>query len=142
MTPELSDECHGDSPPRWLARLDFHDRADHRRDGQSIQHHYRRFATVLGKAAASRLSRVSNFYCLHTAPMVVVRDTVLRRSAPYQGRVNQNLEMSADQWPDNVRWSDIEPRFVACVRAARCAVRPVFRRRNVAPRADQSRGAQ
>lgn len=72
------------------ARLNFHDRTDHPRDRQSVQHHCRPFAPILGKAAASRLSRVSNFYRLHATPMVAVRDTVLRRSAPYQGRVNQS----------------------------------------------------
>jgi hypothetical protein len=100
---ELPYECHGDSPPRWVARLNFHDRTDHPRDRQSVQHHYRPFAPILGKAAASRLSRVSNFYRLHATPMVAVRDTVLRRSAPYQGRVNQNPFGRTSGWP--VDWT-------------------------------------
>jgi len=55
-------------PSRWVARLNFHYRADHPRDRQSIQHHCRPLAPVLGAAAAPGLYQVSNFDSLHASP--------------------------------------------------------------------------
>jgi hypothetical protein len=61
--------------------------------GMPFKHQSRLFAPVLGVAATSSLYWISNFDSLHASPMAAVRETVPRRSAPYQGSVNQKVPM-------------------------------------------------
>src|ERR1700676_3551895 len=59
-----------DDPAHWVARLNFHNRADQPRDRQSIQYHCCLFASVLRAAAAPGLHWVSDFDSLHASPKV------------------------------------------------------------------------
>jgi hypothetical protein len=86
----LRDHCDG--PARWIAGLMLLDRTDHPRDRQSIQHHSRLLAPILGEAATSGLYWVSNFDRLHASPAVAVRETVPRRSARYRATVNNDSD--------------------------------------------------
>jgi hypothetical protein len=83
---------HGYGPAQRIAGLNFHDRTDHSRHRQSIQHHSCLLAPVLSVAATSCLHRIGNFDSLHASPMVAVRETVPRRSARYRASVNNDSE--------------------------------------------------
>src|SRR5882672_2436403 len=65
-------------------------RTDHPRHRQSIQHHSRLPAPVLGEATTSGLYWISNIDRLHAS--VAVRETVPRRSARYRATVNNDSE--------------------------------------------------
>ena len=65
-----------------------------------------------------------------------MRESGMRRILVYCGefRRSHHLDISADQWPDEVRLSDLEPRFVcqACGRRG-ADVRPNFDGRPFVP---------
>jgi hypothetical protein len=65
-----------------------------------------------------------------------MRESGMRRVLVYCGdfRCSHHTDISADQWPDEVRLSDLEPRFVceACGRRG-ADVRPNFDGRRFVP---------
>jgi hypothetical protein len=68
-------------------------RTNHPCHRQSIQHHGRPLAAILGIAATSSLYRISNLNTLHTSPMVTARETVPRRcAARYTATVNNDSD--------------------------------------------------
>jgi hypothetical protein len=83
---------HRDGPAHRIAGLMLLYRTDHPRDRQSVQHHSRLLAPILGEAATSGLYRISNIDSLHASPAVAVRETVPRRPARYRATVNNDPE--------------------------------------------------
>jgi hypothetical protein len=85
-----------DDPARWVARLNFHYRTDHPSDWQSIQHHCRLFAPVLGAAAALGLYSISNFDSLHASP---VRNTAPRRFPRSRSNITSSRSLLCVAFP-------------------------------------------
>ena len=65
---------HRDGPAHGIAGLMllYLYRTDHPRHRQSVQHHSRLLAPILGEAATSGLYRISNIDSLHASPIVAV----------------------------------------------------------------------